>query len=106
MQTLPVSNQCTNQFDGLVDGLSETKINAKVAAFSELAALTTKSPEKRGEIFRAVGKELKDNAWYKIMDQCFKVMNELRTAIDIEYNGVKPGKSKDILWKPTKLMEL
>ncbi|EPB89944.1 hypothetical protein HMPREF1544_03193 [Mucor circinelloides 1006PhL] len=98
--TLPVSNQCTNQFDGLVDGLSETKINAKVAAFSELAALTTKSPEKRGEIFRAVGKELKDNAWYKIMDQCFKVMNELRTAIDIEYNGVKPVEAPVPVNKP------
>lgn len=25
------------------------------------------------------------------MEQCFKVINELRTTIDIEYNGVQPG---------------
>lgn len=98
--TLPVSDQCVNQFDGLVDGLSESKINAKVAAFSELALLTAKSPERRGELFRAVGKELKDNAWYKIMDQCFKVINELRTAIDVEYNGVKPVKAPAPVNKP------
>ncbi|KAK4512544.1 uncharacterized protein ATC70_003247 [Mucor velutinosus] len=98
--TLPVSDQCVNQFDGLVDGLSETKINAKVAAFSELAALATKSPEKRGELYRTVGKELQDNAWYKIMDQCFKVINELRTAIDVEYNGVKPVETPVPVNKP------
>ncbi|KAI8639455.1 nucleoporin protein Ndc1-Nup [Parasitella parasitica] len=85
-----VSDQCTNKFDGLVEGLSETKINVKVAAFSELAALTTKNPEKRKELFCTVSKETQGNAWHKIIEQCFKVINELRTAIDIEYNGVQP----------------
>ncbi|GAN06188.1 hypothetical protein MAM1_0114d05668 [Mucor ambiguus] len=98
--TLPVSDQCVNQFDGIVDGLSETKINAKVAAFSELAALTAKSPEKRGELYRTVGKELQDNAWYKIMNQCVKVISELRTAIDVEYNGVKPVEAPVPVNKP------
>ncbi|OAC99973.1 hypothetical protein MUCCIDRAFT_113422 [Mucor lusitanicus CBS 277.49] len=98
--TLPASDQCVNQFDGLVNGLSETKINVKVAAFSELAALTAKSPEKRGDIYRTVGKELQDNAWYKIMDQCIKVISELRTVIDVEYNGVKPVEAPVPVSKP------
>ncbi|KAL9546181.1 hypothetical protein MBANPS3_006792 [Mucor bainieri] len=97
--TLPVSDQCVNQFDGLVEGLSEAKIRAKVAAFSELAALT-KSPEKRVELYRTVGKELQDNAWYKIMNQCFNVINELRSAIDVEYNGVKPVEAPAPVNKP------
>ncbi|CEP17680.1 hypothetical protein [Parasitella parasitica] len=101
-----VSDQCINKFDGLVEGLSETKLNVKVAAFSELAALTSKNPEKRKELFGAVGKECQGNAWHKIIEQCFKVMNELRTAIDIEYNGVQPVAAPAPVNKPAEPQQL
>ncbi|KAI9482957.1 MAG: nucleoporin protein Ndc1-Nup [Benjaminiella poitrasii] len=88
--TFPVTDSYSNQFDCLVNGLSESKPNAQAAAFSELAVLACKYPEKRVELFRSNGKDLKDNAWYKIMTECVKVINELRDKIDVEYNGVKP----------------
>ncbi|KAI7907686.1 nucleoporin protein Ndc1-Nup [Cokeromyces recurvatus] len=88
--TFPVTNAYSNQFDCLIHGLSESKPNAQVAAFSELAVLACKYPEKRVELFRCIGKDLKDNAWYKIMTECIKVIDELRAKIDVEYNGVQP----------------
>lgn len=82
-----------NQFECLIEGLAEKERDyIKVAAFSELALLSTKRPEKRVQLFNTVGRELQDSAWYKIMSQCFNTINEFRTKMDIEYNGIQPGK--------------
>lgn len=89
---MPVTDDYGNQFDCLIDGLADQKDNAKIAAFSELALLTCKRPDKRAELFLTTGKDLKESAWYRIMTQCFHVINDLKTKIDIEYNGVQPGK--------------
>jgi flagellar motor switch protein FliM len=89
---VPVTDDYANQFDCLIDGLSDPKDNAKIAAFSELVLLTCKRPDKRAELFRTTGKDLKESAWYRIMTQCLNVINELKTKIDIEYNGVQAGK--------------
>lgn len=42
-------------------------------------------------LFNTVGRELQDSAWYRIMVQCFDVIQEFRSKIDVEYNGVQPG---------------
>lgn len=64
----------------------------RVSAFSELAKLSSKYPDKRRKLFETTGNEVQDNAWYKIMVQCFDVIKEFRTKMDIEYNGVQQGK--------------
>lgn len=56
--------------------------------------LSSKRPDKRVMLFNTVGRELQDSAWYRIMVQCFDVIQEFRTKIDIEYNGVQPGMYK------------
>lgn len=77
----------------LVDGLSDKKKERiQTAAFSELAIISTKRPEKRKQLFDKIGRELHDSAWYKIMTQCCNVVQDFRNLIDTEYNGVKPGK--------------
>ncbi len=85
-----------NQFECLVEGLSEQKRDyLKVAAFSELALLANKRPDKRVQLFNTVGRELQDSAWYKVMTECFKMINEFRGKIDVEYNGTQKGKEKN-----------
>lgn len=60
-----------------------------MAAFSELASLASKRPDKRQQLFKTTGNELHENTWYKIMVQCFNIIKEFRTKIDVEYNGVQ-----------------
>lgn len=92
---MPCTDPFSNQFDLLIEGLSEKENDhIKVAAFSELATLSNKRPEKRKELFDKVGNELRENAWHKVMTQCLLVIDDIRTKIDIEYNGVQPGKLK------------
>ncbi|KAI8049991.1 nucleoporin protein Ndc1-Nup [Thamnidium elegans] len=90
--TLPYTDPYANQFECLLQGLSEKENdNIKAAAFSELALLSTKRPDKRKELFNIVVNELQESYWYKIMTQCLLVMEDLCTKIDIEYNGVRPA---------------
>ncbi|KAI7888681.1 nucleoporin protein Ndc1-Nup [Mucor mucedo] len=99
--TLPCTNPYANQFECLIKGLEEKKDEQlKVSAFSELATLASKCPSKREELFKTTGNELQDNAWYKIMVQCFQVIQEFRSKIDIEYNGVQPVVAPITVTKP------
>ncbi|KAI8990349.1 nucleoporin protein Ndc1-Nup [Pilobolus umbonatus] len=91
-KTFNVTDQFTNQFDCLINGLSDKSNDLiRIAAFSELAAISCKRPEKRLELFHSIGKEIKDTAWHRIMTQCLDVIKEQRTKIDIEYNGPLPA---------------
>ncbi|CAO3610636.1 unnamed protein product [Mucor hiemalis] len=100
--TLPYTDLYANQFECLIEGLSEKKIDhIKVAAFAELSALSSKRPDKRVMLFNTVGRELQDSAWYRIMVQCFDVIQEFRSKIDVEYNGVQPATAPVPVSKPT-----
>ncbi|KAI8344892.1 nucleoporin protein Ndc1-Nup [Choanephora cucurbitarum] len=84
----PSTDVCSNQFDILIDGMTNERERCRIFAFSELASLTSKRAEKRQELYRTVGKEVKDTAWFRIMEVCLKQLDQLKTKIDIEYNGV------------------
>ncbi|KAI8975732.1 nucleoporin protein Ndc1-Nup [Mycotypha africana] len=90
-----VTESVSNPFDCLMTGLSYKEIDAserkyvKMYAFAELATIARKKPEQRMQLFNTIGKELKDNAWYGIMNECLKVINELRNRIEKEYNVVQ-----------------
>ncbi|RCH78906.1 hypothetical protein CU098_004399, partial [Rhizopus stolonifer] len=84
---MAVTDGLVNQFDVLIDGLEGQK-EIQMVAFAELAMIATKQEETRHTLFRTVGKDVQDTAWYRIMRACLKVMDELRTKMDIEYYGV------------------
>ncbi|KAI8370198.1 nucleoporin protein Ndc1-Nup [Blakeslea trispora] len=87
-QVPPSTDACSNQFQILTDGITDQRERSRIFAFSELATLASKRADKRQELYRTVGKEVKDTAWFKIMEVCLQQLNQLKTKIDIEYNGV------------------
>lgn len=98
---MPYTDIYANQFECLIQGLSDKEHDViRVAAFSELAILSNKRPEKRKALFHAVGNEVHENAWYKIMTQCLLVIDDMHTKIDIEYNGVQPVVTPTPVAKP------
>ncbi|KAI8094596.1 nucleoporin protein Ndc1-Nup [Thamnidium elegans] len=99
--TLPYTDPYANQFECLIQGLSNKEHDLiRAVAFSELALLSNKRPDKRKALFNVVGNELHENAWYKIMTQCLLVIDDIRTKIDIEYNGVQPVATPTPVAKP------
>lgn len=88
---MPYTDPYSNQFECLLQGLSEKKNDSiKAVALSELALISNKRPDKRNELFKTFVNGLRESSWYKIMTQCLLVIEDLCTKLDIEYSRARP----------------
>ncbi|KAI9243875.1 nucleoporin protein Ndc1-Nup [Sporodiniella umbellata] len=84
-------------FECILTGLSQTKDElAQAAAFNELALIASKDATQRIELFTSIGKELNQTVWYRIMKQCFHVIDDLRRSINPEYQGLQPVPAPEV----------
>lgn len=60
-------------------------------AFAELAEISNRMPKRRVALFMDVGKDVNNTAWSQIAAECLRLLDTLRSSIEVEYTGVKPG---------------